>query len=169
MVEEENYTKLMNEKENKAKELEILKNTTIEQIWLRELKELEKAIGKYRNDRKIRQFGLGAKIKKKGSKKGNLAASSNKNASSSPRVTVSNIPGTTLDFLKLKMPSSGTTIIDIGFVDFGITFDSIDTIDLEGEPVTVFGYEVEPFCVAKSLIMLEMMKDIDVHSRSIVA
>jgi ribosome biogenesis GTPase A len=36
----------------------------------------------------------------------------NKNASSSPRVTVSNIPGTTLDFLKLKMPSSGTTIID---------------------------------------------------------
>ena len=31
--------------------------------------ELEKAIAKYRNDRKVRQFGLGAKIKKKTSKK----------------------------------------------------------------------------------------------------
>ena len=70
MVEEENYNKLMAEKENKAKELEVLKNTTIEQIWLRELNELEKAIAKYRNDRKVRQFGLGAKIKKKTSKKG---------------------------------------------------------------------------------------------------
>ena len=70
MVEEENYNKLMEERDNKAKELEVLKNTTIEQIWLRELKELEKAIAKYRNDRKVRQFGLGAKIKKKTSKKG---------------------------------------------------------------------------------------------------
>ena len=33
-------------------------------MWLRELDELEKAIAKYRNDRKVRQFGLGAKIKK---------------------------------------------------------------------------------------------------------
>ena len=39
-------------------------------MWLRELNELEKAIAKYRNDRKVRQFGLGAKIKKKTSKKG---------------------------------------------------------------------------------------------------
>ena len=71
MVEEENYNKLMLEKDNKAKELEVLKNTTIEQIWLGELNELEKAIAKYRNDRKVRQFGLGAKIKKKTtSKKG---------------------------------------------------------------------------------------------------
>ena len=64
MVEEENYMKLMEEKENKKKELEVLKNTTIEQMWMRELNELEKAIAKYRNDRKVRQFGLGAKIKK---------------------------------------------------------------------------------------------------------
>ena len=70
MVEEENYNKLMEERDNKAKELEVLKNTTIEQMWLRELNELEKAIAKYRNDRKVRQFGLGAKIKKKTSKKG---------------------------------------------------------------------------------------------------
>ena len=68
MVEEENYNKLMVEKDNKAKELEVLKNTTIEQMWLRELNELEKAIAKYRNDR-VRQFGLGAKIKKKSSSK----------------------------------------------------------------------------------------------------
>ena len=64
MVEEENYNKLMVERDNKVKELEVLKNTTVEQIWLRELNELEKAIAKYRNDRKVRQFGLGAKIKK---------------------------------------------------------------------------------------------------------
>ena len=70
MVEEENYNKLMVERDNKVKELEVLKNTTVEQIWLRELNELEKAIAKYRNDRKVRQFGLGAKIKKSAGKKG---------------------------------------------------------------------------------------------------
>ena len=70
MVEEENYNKLMDECENKAKELEVLKNTTVEQMWIKELNELEKALAKYRNDRKVRQFGLGAKIKKKSSKKG---------------------------------------------------------------------------------------------------
>ena len=70
MVEEENYNKLMVERDNKVKELEVLKNTTVEQIWLRELNELEKAIAKYRNDRKVRLFGLGAKIKKSAGKKG---------------------------------------------------------------------------------------------------
>ena len=60
----------MDECENKAKELEVLKNTTVEQLWIRELNELEKSLAKYRNDRKVRQFGLGAKIKKKTSKKG---------------------------------------------------------------------------------------------------
>ena len=70
MVEEENYNKLITERDNKGKELEVLKNTTIEEMWLRELNELEKATAKYRNDRKIRQFGLGAKIKKSAGKKG---------------------------------------------------------------------------------------------------
>ena len=70
MVEEENYNKLMTERDNKGKELEVLKSTTIEEMWLRELNELEKATSKYRNDRKIRQFGLGAKIKKSAGKKG---------------------------------------------------------------------------------------------------
>ncbi|MCH1613804.1 MAG: hypothetical protein L7S72_10985, partial [Flavobacteriales bacterium] len=70
MVEEENYNKLMEERDHKCKELEVLKNTTIEQMWMRELNELGKAIAKYRNDRKVRQFGLGAKIKKKTTKKG---------------------------------------------------------------------------------------------------
>ncbi len=70
MVEEENYMKLMEECETKKKELEILKNTSIEKMWLRELDELEKAVAKYRNDRKVRQFGLGAKIKKNKGKKG---------------------------------------------------------------------------------------------------
>jgi len=63
---------------------------------------------------------------------------------------------------------NGTTVIDIGFVDFGIAFDSIDSIDFKGSPVTVFGYEMEPFCVAKSMVMMEMIKDVDVNTRSVV-
>ena len=72
MVEEENYTKLMEERQNKSNELEILKKTTVGDMWLRELNDLEKALAKYKNDRKVRQFGLGAKIKKgkKKTKKG---------------------------------------------------------------------------------------------------
>ena len=70
MVEEENYMKLMEECENKKKELEVLKNTSVEKIWLRELGDLEKAVAKYRNDRRVRQFGLGAKLKKSKGKKG---------------------------------------------------------------------------------------------------
>ena len=63
---------------------------------------------------------------------------------------------------------NGTNVIDIGFVDFGITFDSIDSIKFEGEPVRVFGYEKEPFCVAKSMRIMEMIHDSDVTPRSIV-
>ena len=71
MVEEENYMNTNGrEMINKKKELEVLKNTSIEKMWLRELHDLEKAIAKYRNDRRVRQFGLGAKIKKSKAKKG---------------------------------------------------------------------------------------------------
>ena len=41
-VSEENAKKLLNEKENKENELEILKNTTIENMWIMELEELQK-------------------------------------------------------------------------------------------------------------------------------
>ena len=68
-VEEENYKRLVKEREDKEVELEQIKKITIEKMWLSELTELEQAYVKYRNYRTIRQKGVGAKIKKK-SKKG---------------------------------------------------------------------------------------------------
>jgi hypothetical protein len=65
---------------------------------------------------------------------------------------------------------NGTTLVDIGFVDFGIALDSIETLDadpLKG-PLKVIGYEIEPLCVAKSLVMLQMMRNEAVRSRSVV-
>ena len=57
---------------------------------------------------------------------------------------------------------NGRTLVDFGFVDFGSVFDSIKTLDMSGDPLTVVGYETSPQCVAKSLIMLQMMENIDV-------
>ena len=63
-VEEENMNKLLQEKDEKMKDLEILKNTTIETMWLNELTELEKVFKKYRLQRKARQMGKKIKGKK---------------------------------------------------------------------------------------------------------
>lgn len=63
---------------------------------------------------------------------------------------------------------NGTSIVDIGFVDFGITFDSAGSIQFDGEPVTVLGFDMDPFCVAKSLVMHTMIKSKQVSARSIV-
>ena len=63
---------------------------------------------------------------------------------------------------------NGRSIVDIGFVDFGIAFDSIDSIDFNGEPVTVLAYDMDPFCVAKSMVMHTMMKDKQVSARTVV-
>jgi DNA topoisomerase II len=63
-VEEENMNKLLQEKDEKMKDLEILKNTTIETMWLNELTELEKIFKKYRLQRKARQMGKRIKGKK---------------------------------------------------------------------------------------------------------
>jgi len=68
-VEEENYKRLVKEREDKEVELEQIKKMTIEKMWLSELTELEQAYVKYRNYRTIRQKGVGAKIKKKNTKK----------------------------------------------------------------------------------------------------
>ena len=68
-VTEEEYQKLLNDKEEKEAMLESIKNTTIENMWTAELNELEKAYKKYQNDRIIRTKGLKAKIKKKSTKK----------------------------------------------------------------------------------------------------
>ena len=68
-VEEENFQKLLKLRGEKEADLEEIKNTTIEQMWLGELKILEKEYGRYKNDRLVRSKGIGAKIKKKKKKK----------------------------------------------------------------------------------------------------
>jgi DNA topoisomerase II len=68
-VEEENFNKLLKLKGDKELELEKIKKTTIEDMWIKELDELSKAYKKYRTDREIRSKGLGGKIKKKKIKK----------------------------------------------------------------------------------------------------
>ena len=65
--------------------------------------------------------------------------------------------------------TNGTTVVDLGFVDFGYTVDSVDTIEDDvTRPVVVVAYETEQLCVAKTLIMLEMMKVESVSPRSVV-
>ena len=68
-VEEENYEKLLKLKGEREKELEKIKSTTIEDMWLAELSALEKEYIRYKNDRVVRAKGIGAKIKKKKIKK----------------------------------------------------------------------------------------------------
>jgi hypothetical protein len=59
--------------------------------------------------------------------------------------------------------------MDVGFVDFGMPFDSIATLETDAsEPLTILGIEASPFNVAKSLVMLEMIKDRAVSARSVV-
>ena len=68
-VEEENYEKLLKLKGEKEADLNKIKETTIEQMWLEELKTLEKEYSSYKNARVVRSKGIGAKIKKKKKKK----------------------------------------------------------------------------------------------------
>lgn len=63
---------------------------------------------------------------------------------------------------------NGKNIVDIGFVDFGIIFESVDSIDPAGEPVQVLAYDKDPFCIAKTLVMHEMILDESVQPRSVV-
>jgi MYND finger len=63
---------------------------------------------------------------------------------------------------------NGTTMIDIGFVDFGIVIDSIHSIDENGPPIHIFGVEKEPICVAKALVMYTMARNQRNSARSIV-
>ena len=69
-VEEENYIKLMKEKEDKIKQLSILKKTTVEELWLKELDVLMDQWKKYKEARNRRVFGIKSakKIKIKKSK-----------------------------------------------------------------------------------------------------
>jgi len=64
-VSEENAKKLLNEKENKENELEILKNTTIENMWIMELEELQKYLHTLTVSSKIKNVNDNIKIKTK--------------------------------------------------------------------------------------------------------
>ena len=70
-VEEENFEKLLKLKEEKLNELELIKNTTIEQMWIKELDNLNKEYKNYQNERLERAAGIKSKIKKKKKKKKN--------------------------------------------------------------------------------------------------
>ena len=62
-VEEENVAKLLKDKDTKMAEYNILKKTTLKEMWKRELKELKGEFEKYQRARRVRQYG------KKGKKK----------------------------------------------------------------------------------------------------
>ena len=47
--------------------------------------------------------------------------------------------------------------VSVGFVDFGELLYCIDT-NTENSNIRWFGYELSPYCVAKSLVLLEMLK-----------
>ena len=64
-VSEENAKKLLNEKENKEHALEILKNTTIENMWIMELEELQKYLHTLTLSSKIKNVNSNIKIKTK--------------------------------------------------------------------------------------------------------
>ena len=62
---EENFQALLQEKGDKETELETVKETSIQKMWLRELRTLEKHYEQYKIDRANRSKGLSAKKKKK--------------------------------------------------------------------------------------------------------
>jgi len=65
-VEEENIVRLRKERDEKMKELEVLKKTSERKMWLTDLKQFEKLYDKYLVERQDRVFG---KVKKKKVKK----------------------------------------------------------------------------------------------------
>ena len=66
---EEKFLELLKEKGKKEAELEKIKSTSIEDMWLSELDELNTEYCKYKNDRKVRAMGLTSKKKTKKIKK----------------------------------------------------------------------------------------------------
>ena len=62
-VTEENVTNIMKEKETTETELDTLKKTTVEKMWLGELSNLEKEYAKYKTKREKIQLGEGTKTK----------------------------------------------------------------------------------------------------------
>ena len=64
-VEEENMKKLLQNRDEKMKDLEIIKNTSIEKMWLNEIKDLEIQFKRYKLLRRGRQMGIKVKNGKK--------------------------------------------------------------------------------------------------------
>lgn len=58
--------------------------------------------------------------------------------------------------------------LDIGFVDLGLVIVGVHFIKLGLPPVTVYTCDKEPFCVAKCLVMLEMLRKVDAESSSVL-
>ena len=63
-VEEENFEKLLKQKNEKESELETIKKTTIEEMWINELDILSSEYKKYQIDRELRATGDTKKKKK---------------------------------------------------------------------------------------------------------
>ena len=64
-VEEENVIKLLQERDRKQKELDIIKNKSVHQMWIEEIDNLEKEYVKYQEVRKLKLFGDSIKDKLK--------------------------------------------------------------------------------------------------------
>lgn len=65
-----------------------------------------------------------------------------------PSVTVSNLPGTTLDFLKIKLPNSGVTVIDTpGLINRGHLTSKLTTDELKqvipSKPINAVTFRIE--------------------------
>ncbi len=63
---------------------------------------------------------------------------------------------------------NGRNVIEIGFVDFGMSIEIIDCISTEGPPVVIHAFDESALCIAKSLVMIEMMKIPSTEKQSVV-
>ena len=68
-VEEENFEKLLKLKGEKESELELIKKTSIEEMWIKELDNLNIEYKNYQNERIERATGIKSKSKKEKQKK----------------------------------------------------------------------------------------------------
>jgi DNA topoisomerase-2 len=56
-VSEENVAKILKECENKQQELDVIKNTTIQQMWIKDLNKLQEVYNEYVEERRIATNG----------------------------------------------------------------------------------------------------------------
>jgi DNA topoisomerase II len=73
---EENILKLRNDRDEKMKEYNILKETAITQMWMNELNDLEDAYEKYVEERRARELGIECDVKSTSKKSSNTTKKS---------------------------------------------------------------------------------------------